>query len=255
MQHVRVGEHEVGAPAQVGALLARRVAVVDRRPRPLDARARAASAPGPAPAPSTGTGTARAPRASRESTSSVGSWKHSDLPDAVPVVTIVVRLERGLERLGLVAPERVDAAPRAAPPATSGCSSSGSSTSSGKRACCIAWRTSRSSSRPAWSSASHGSMSRTIATRLDPRRRGELPITGGLMRRAPSLRATGRDASSCPSFRPAPPTPPMSATRPRPRGRAATPSAATRSTRTRPPASSAAPATRCASATARARAL
>ena len=27
--------------------------------------------------------------ASRQSTSSVGSWKHSDLPDAVPVVTIV----------------------------------------------------------------------------------------------------------------------------------------------------------------------
>ena len=35
VQHVRVGQHDVGAPAQLGALLARRVAVVDRRPRAL----------------------------------------------------------------------------------------------------------------------------------------------------------------------------------------------------------------------------
>ena len=37
VQHVRVGEHDVRPPPDRRALLARRVAVVDRRPRPLHA--------------------------------------------------------------------------------------------------------------------------------------------------------------------------------------------------------------------------
>ena len=128
MQHVRVGEHDVGLAAQVGALLARRVAVVDRRPRMrLTPNACSERAWSCASAFDGYRNSARA-RASRERISSVGSWKHSDLPDAVPVVTIVVALPRRLERLRLVAPEEVDPAPRAAPPRTSGCSSAGSST-------------------------------------------------------------------------------------------------------------------------------
>jgi hypothetical protein len=38
----------------------------------------------------------RARAAVAQSTSSVGSWKHSDLPEAVPVVTIVGALERAM---------------------------------------------------------------------------------------------------------------------------------------------------------------
>ncbi len=90
VEHVGVREDEVRALADRRALLARRVAVVDRRAQLLvQPEARAARAPGPARAPSSGRGRApgRAGRAS--SVSSVGSWKHSDLPDAVPVVTIV----------------------------------------------------------------------------------------------------------------------------------------------------------------------
>ena len=55
---------------------------------------------------------------------------------------------------------------RASAACTSGCSSSGSASNCGSRAFCIAWRTSRSSARPASSSASQGSMSRTMATLL-----------------------------------------------------------------------------------------
>ena len=43
------------------------------------------------------------------STSSVGSWKHSDLPEAVPVVTIVGAVERAQQGVSLVHVERVDA--------------------------------------------------------------------------------------------------------------------------------------------------
>ena len=64
MEHVGVREDEVRAPADRAALLARRVAVVDRRADLLaQPEARAARAPGPARAPSSGTGTARAPSA------------------------------------------------------------------------------------------------------------------------------------------------------------------------------------------------
>ena len=90
MQHVGVGEHHVGVAADLRARLARGVAVVDRRAHPLGQPERvAARAPGPGPAPWSGTGTAPARAASRQSTSRVGRLKHSDLPEAVPVVTIV----------------------------------------------------------------------------------------------------------------------------------------------------------------------
>ena len=76
---------------------ARRVAVVDRRADLLvQPEARAAPAPGPGPAPWSGTGTARARVRSALRTSSVGSWKHSDLPDAVPVVIDRRAVERGV---------------------------------------------------------------------------------------------------------------------------------------------------------------
>ena len=59
-----------------GALVARRVAVVDRRADLLvQAEARAAPAPGPGPAPWSGTGRAPAPCGRRSATSSVGELK------------------------------------------------------------------------------------------------------------------------------------------------------------------------------------
>ena len=62
VEHVGVREDEVRPPADRGALLARRVAVVDRRAHLLAAgRARRSRAPGPGPAPSSGRGRARAP--------------------------------------------------------------------------------------------------------------------------------------------------------------------------------------------------
>ena len=62
VEHVGVGEHDVGAPADVGARLARGVAVVDRRANALgEAEGARARAPGPGRAPSSGRGRARAP--------------------------------------------------------------------------------------------------------------------------------------------------------------------------------------------------
>src|SRR5215211_7088066 len=107
--------------------------------------------------------------ASRLSTSSVGSWKHSDLPDAVPVVTIVGPAHAACTACAWWEYSR--SMPRAASaPATAGCSSSGSATAFPGRRFSAACMTSRSSSRPARSSSSHGWMSRTTLTSSDARR-------------------------------------------------------------------------------------
>ena len=226
-----------------GAVLARRVAVVDRRlARACTPNACSDRAWSCASALAGYRYSARA-RASRESTSSVGSWKHSDLPDAVPVVTIVGPLPRGLERLGLVAPEEVDAARAQRRRARRGAASCGQRDHArGSRACCDAWRTSRSSARPASSSASHGSMSRTRATPSIARRcacgcrsRGRTPNHRRRIAAARKLAlAASTAALDLARLLPRPPTPPTSATRPRTRAAAATRSAATPSTRTRP---------------------
>ena len=120
-----------GSPAaQLRAVLARRVAVVDRRPLALEAervqRARLVLRQRLRRVQEQ-----RPPAASVESICSVGSWKHSDLPDAVPVVTIVVRSNAEsnasawwLQRKSM---------PRCASAArTSGCSSGGSATICGR---------------------------------------------------------------------------------------------------------------------------
>ena len=60
VQHVGVREHDVGALADRGALLLRRVAVVDRVVQGRRARARSGCAPGPARAPWSDTGRAPA---------------------------------------------------------------------------------------------------------------------------------------------------------------------------------------------------
>ena len=89
VQHVGVGEHDVRAPADLRARLARRVAVVDRRAHlraEAEGRERARLVLGER------LGRIEVERARArvaQSTSSVGRLKHSDLPDAVPVVTIV----------------------------------------------------------------------------------------------------------------------------------------------------------------------
>ena len=71
------------------ALLARRVAVVDRVAQEPRRRAPTACAPGPGRAPWSGRGRGRAPRGRAASVSSTGRLNASDLPLAVPVVTIV----------------------------------------------------------------------------------------------------------------------------------------------------------------------
>ena len=127
-----------------------------------------------------------------------------------------------------------------------------------ERSCSIAWRTSRSSSRPRSSSSSQGSMSRTMATHPILRAADVLPI--GKNPHPPKEHPLDRSQAhpgglgrhTRPRLRCPPPRPrPTSATRPRTPTRAATPSTAARSTRTRPPSCAA---RRCASATARARA-
>ena len=127
VEHVGVREDR-GSPA-AGSPRAPRAACRRRRSpgRTLLARARtrAARAPGPGPAPWSGRGRARAPWRRCSRTSSVGRLKHSDLPDAVPVVTIVGPAQARLERLGLVGVERVDPGARRAPSRTAGCRSSG----------------------------------------------------------------------------------------------------------------------------------
>ncbi len=87
VEHVRVGEDRVCGPADVGAPLDRRVAVVDRRSETPRDRGTRASAPGPAPAPSSDRGRAPASPARVRSRRAPGSENASDFPDAVPVVT------------------------------------------------------------------------------------------------------------------------------------------------------------------------
>ena len=89
MQHVRIREHHVRALADRGALLLRRVAVVDRVAQRRDLQLRRGCAPGPARAPWSDTGRAPARAGRRPARAAPGRLKHSDLPLAVPVVTIV----------------------------------------------------------------------------------------------------------------------------------------------------------------------
>src|SRR5215211_1925148 len=128
-------------------------------------------------------------RASRQRTSSVGSWKHSDLPDAVPVVTIV-----GPAHAAWIASAWWDhrrSMPRArSASATSGWSSSGIGASAPGRALTAVWVTSRSSVLPASSSSSQGSMSRTTTMGCQPRRvlrAAYLDMDGTLLGRGASL--------------------------------------------------------------------
>ena len=90
----------------------------------------------------------------------MGSWKHIDLPDAVPVVTIV-----GPAHAAWIASAWCDhsrSMPRArSASATSACSSSGIGDSRPGFALTALCVTRRSSVRPASSSSSHGSMSLT----------------------------------------------------------------------------------------------
>ena len=99
VEHVGVGDDEVAALADRRALLARRVAVVDGRADRLvqpEAAQRARLVLGER----LGRVEVEGPRARSEvRTSSVGSWKHSDLPEAVPVVTIVGPSKRLGQRL------------------------------------------------------------------------------------------------------------------------------------------------------------
>ena len=88
--------------AQRRALLARRVAVVDRRSRAFDGRARAVTAPGPGRAPSPGRGRAPAPcvtsraveRRELEAQRLAGRRAGGDDRSALPA---------GVQRIGLVA--------------------------------------------------------------------------------------------------------------------------------------------------------
>jgi hypothetical protein len=88
--------------------------------------------------------------------------KHSDLPDAVPVVTIVGPAQAACSASAWWLHRKSMPLLRSAE-RTSGCSSSGIACMRGGLAFSIAWRTSRSSARPASSNSSQGSMSRTIA--------------------------------------------------------------------------------------------
>ena len=88
VEHVRVREDQVRALADGAALLARRVAVVDRVAQVLAADRARGRAPGPGRAPSSGRGRRRARPTSLASVSSTGRLKASDFPLAVPVVTI-----------------------------------------------------------------------------------------------------------------------------------------------------------------------
>ena len=78
---------DVRPPADLPALLDRRVAVVDRGPQARERVARAASGTDPARAPSSGRGRAPGCCGSRASASRTGRLKASVFPDAVPVVT------------------------------------------------------------------------------------------------------------------------------------------------------------------------
>src|SRR5215217_3172934 len=126
---------------------------------------------------------------SRHSTSSVGSWKHSDLPDAVPVVTIVGPAQAAWTASAWWDQRRSMSRPRSAS-ATSGWSSAGIGASEPGRALTAAWVTSRSSVRPASSSSSQGSMSRTTTMGCETRRvlrAAYLDMDGTLLGRGGSL--------------------------------------------------------------------
>ena len=169
VQHVGVGEHDVGAPADRGALLARRVAVVDRLAHPVHpervqrARLVLGERLGRVQVERARLGVAaeHVERRQLEAQRLARRRAGGDDRRARP---------RGVQRLRLVRVEALDpargerrgrrrgAAPRAARRALPG-----------RRfwAACI---TSRSSSRPARSSSSHGWMSRTTAITVDARR-------------------------------------------------------------------------------------
>ncbi len=86
VEHVGVGEDEVVAAADRRALLARRVAVVDRLAQAGRAQRGRACAPGPGPAPWSGRGRGRGAWGRAAMPSRTGRLKARLLPEAVPLV-------------------------------------------------------------------------------------------------------------------------------------------------------------------------
>ena len=170
VQHVGVGQHDVGAAC--GSPRAPRAACRRRRSpgaRAWSGRSRRARAPGPGRAPWSDTGTARARAPARQRTSSVGRLKHIDLPEAVPVVTIVGPSGGGVDGVGLVGVEPLDAHALRARRARPGAAPAAASTSLAWPGPSCASRTSRPSARPSSSSALHGSVWRSLAMGCDSR--------------------------------------------------------------------------------------
>src|SRR5262249_35125283 len=108
-------------------------------------------------------------RASRQSTSSVGRLKHIDLPEAVPVVTIVGPSQAAWSASAWWEYSRLTPV-RASAASTSGCSSGGGCTNLARPGPSRASRTSRPSACPSSSSALQGSAVRSRATGCDSRR-------------------------------------------------------------------------------------
>ena len=240
VQHVRVGQHDVGLPAQVGALLARRVAVVDRRPASAPARRRAAprlvlrerlrGIEEQRPRARVAREQLERRQLEAERLARRGARRRDRRP-----------LPGGLERLGLMAPEEVDPAPRRARCARRGAATPAARPAAGSaRAPSPGARAARPRAR------GPGARPRARARERWPRIRS-YDATAADKGRTPILRRSLPPCSFASSpwrpppsrspspSRPPPPPRPTSATRPRTPTRAATPSTVARSTRTRPP--------------------
>ena len=164
VEHVRVGEDHVRPAADLRC--AARAACRRRRSPAARARrrARAARAPGPGRAPSSGRGRARGRARRGRACRASGAGSRATCRSPCPVVTIVGPAQAACSASAWC--DHSCSTPRArSAAATSACSSSGSATARAGRRCWAACMTSRSSSRPAASSASQGSMSRTTAIR------------------------------------------------------------------------------------------
>ena len=210
VQHVRVGEDQVRVAPDRRARLARRVAVVDRRAAGRAAAARASARAWSCASALVGYRYSARASGSRHSWSSTGRLKASDLPDAVPVVTTTSDVGRRRERRRLVRPQLVHAA-RAQRLGDRRVQVVWERRSARlARACTAVVATSRSSSRPAASSASQGSTSRTDAhARSDTRtvvrtfHHSRFPAPRGRRRcpssspRATARRRSGRSSRRC----------------------------------------------------------
>ena len=165
VQHVGVGEDDVAVAADRGALLSGRVAVVDREPGVLDververARLVLRERLGRVEVERAGASVAAQHVEGRELEAQrlAGGGAGGDDRRAGPA---------GVDRLGLVRPQRLDASWPWSASATFGWSSSGIAACLPGRGWTLLCVTRRSSSRPACSSSSHGSMSLVTTIRL-----------------------------------------------------------------------------------------